>query len=149
MRLAHYWLLLAIALLGLTRCSQSPPEQVDKQPVKEAKMSETLREPIGIVTLADAFTEIIPAGSELPHTFSETFANAADNQPGITITLAQKQPSGTEKIAAVTIDNLPKRPQGMLHVVVTIKVSRKKELTLKATVSETGYVKEFGPFPVE
>jgi Hsp70 protein len=108
-----------------------------------------LKKAIGIVTVGDTFTEIIPARQKLPHTYSDSFANGQDNQKAIEITLAQKDRSGTEKIVVAVIDNLPPKPKARLRLIVTVKIDSQKKLTLKATVPETGYLKEFGPFPVE
>lgn len=108
-----------------------------------------LKKPIGILTAGDVFSEMIPAGKTLPSVYSDSFGNAEDNQKAIQITIAQKDKSGMEKIMVANIDNLPKRPKGKLSVIVTITVDGQKQLRLKATVPETGYIKQFGPFPVE
>ena len=109
----------------------------------------TLRKPIGIMTAGDGFSEIIPAGTPLPKTFSDSFGNALDNQTAVEITIAQKDSSGIEKILVATIDSLPKRPKGKLSVIVTVTVDSQKQLRVKATVPDTGYLKQFGPLPVE
>ena len=92
---------------------------------------------------------MIPAGSTLPQTYSETFGNAADNQDAFRITIAQKDPSGIEQILVADINQLPPRPKGLLNVTVTLTVDVHKQLRLKATVSETAYAREFGPVPVK
>jgi hypothetical protein len=51
-------------------------------------------------------------------------------------------------IVVADIDNLPKRLKGKLNVIVTITVDANKQLRMKATVPETGYIKQFGPFTV-
>ena len=107
----------------------------------------SLTKPVGILTTV-GFSEMIPAGQSLPRTYSDSFGNATDNQSAIEITIAQKDASGTEKIVVAVIDKLPPRPKGKLNVIVTITVDANKQLRLKATVPETGYVKQFGPFPV-
>jgi molecular chaperone DnaK (HSP70) len=107
----------------------------------------SLTRAIGIMTLT-GFSEMIPAGKNLPQTYSETFGNAADNQAAIRITIVQADRTGTEQILVADIDNLPARPKGKLNVIVTITVDVNKQLRLKATVPETGYVKQFGPLPV-
>ena len=91
---------------------------------------------------------MIPAGQSLPRTYSESFGNATDNQTAIRITIVQRDASGTEQIVVADIDNLPHRPKGKLNVIVTITVDANKQLRMKATVPETGYIKQFGPFAV-
>jgi molecular chaperone DnaK (HSP70) len=107
----------------------------------------SLKKPIGILTTV-GFSEMIPAGQNLPRTYSESFGNATDNQSAIRITIVQKDNSGTEMIVVADIDNLPKRLKGKLNVIVTITVDANKQLRMKATVPETGYIKQFGPFTV-
>jgi molecular chaperone DnaK (HSP70) len=114
-----------------------------------AAPSPSLTKPIGIITAGNVFSEIMATGTALPRTYSDSFGNAADNQTAVEITIAQKDASGMEKILVAVIDNLPKRPKGKLSVVVTVTVDAKKQLRLKATVPETGYLKQFGPLPVE
>ena len=109
--------------------------------------SSSLKKPIGIMTVT-GFSEMIPAGKNLPQTYSESFGNATDNQDAIRITIVQKDASGSEQILVADIDNLPPRPKGKLNVIVTLTVDATKQLRLKATVPETAYVKQFGPFPV-
>jgi molecular chaperone DnaK (HSP70) len=108
-----------------------------------------LKKPIGIVTQGGVFSEMIPAGKALPSTYSDSFGNAEDNQRAIEITIGQKDASGMEKIVVAIIDNLPQRSKGKLSVIVTVTVDSQKQLRVKATVPETGYIKQFGPFPVQ
>jgi hypothetical protein len=107
----------------------------------------SIQKPIGIMT-STGFSEMIPAGAVLPHTHSESFGNAADNQTAIEITIVQRDAMGSEKIVLAVIDNLPPRPKAKLSVIVTITVDPSRNLRLKATVPETAYIKEFGPFPL-
>jgi molecular chaperone DnaK (HSP70) len=108
-----------------------------------------LESPIGIVTVDSSFTQLIPAGERLPYVFSDVFGNAEDNQKQIEVALSQKRPEGVEQIASIVADNLPPRPKGTLRVIVTLTISATKELRVKVTITETGYVKEFGPFLVK
>lgn len=109
--------------------------------------SPTLKKSIGIMT-ASGFSEMIPAGKGLPQVYSDSFGNAEDNQSAIRITIVQKDSSGSEQIVVADIDKLPPRPKGKLNVIVTITVDTNKQRRLKATVPETAYIQNFGPFPV-
>ena len=133
-RLAVFALVFALLLGSCLPSAAAPP---------------TLKKPIGIITAGDVFSEIIAAGTPLPRTYSDSFGNAYDDQTAVEITIAQKDASGMEKIFVATIDGLPKRPKGKLNVIVTVTVDAQKQLRLKATVPDTGYVKQFGPLPVE
>jgi molecular chaperone DnaK (HSP70) len=106
-----------------------------------------LKKPIGIMTSV-GFSEMIRAGESLPRTYSESFGNAEGNQTRIRVTIVQRDASGDETIVVADIDDLPARPKGKLNVIVTITVDTNKQLRLKATVPETGYLKQFGPFAV-
>lgn len=97
---------------------------------------------------ASGFSEMIPAGKGLPQVYSDSFGNAEDNQSAIRITIVQKDSSGSEQIVVADIDKLPPRPKGKLNVIVTITVDTNKQRRLKATVPETAYIQNFGPFPV-
>jgi molecular chaperone DnaK (HSP70) len=105
--------------------------------------------PIGIVTAGDSFSELLPAGTQLPKLFSETFGNAMDNQKSISIELVQRRPEGIEQIAMIIVSDIPPAPKGVLQITVTVTVNRDKELRVKATIPEKGYVREYGPFPVQ
>jgi molecular chaperone DnaK (HSP70) len=130
------------SLIGILFLLSPPLLELSGAPV-------TLKKPIGIITAGNVFSEVIPAGTPLPHTYSDSFGTAADNQPAVEITIGQKDKSGLEKILVATIDNLPKRPKGKLSVIVTVTVDPQKKLRLKAAVPETGYLKQFPPMPVE
>jgi molecular chaperone DnaK (HSP70) len=113
----------------------------------EPASAASLRYPIGIET-SEGFSEMIAANKPLPLTYSETFANSQDNQSNVSVELFQKTASGMEKIVEVRID-IPPRPTAKASVIITLKISAKKELRVKGTVTETGWVKEYGPFPVQ
>lgn len=105
--------------------------------------------PIGIVTAGESFSELIPSGARLPQLYSDTFANAVDNQASIGIDLVQRRPEGIEHIATIIVRDIPPAPKGVLQIMVTVTVNQEKELRVKATIPEQGYVREFGPFPVQ
>lgn len=79
---------------------------------------------------------------------SETFSNKNDGGPDIWVHLAQKDESGTEMIAALTIP-VPPSPDDSFEIVVTLMISAEKMLTVETTVVRNAPVREFGPFPVE
>jgi molecular chaperone DnaK (HSP70) len=108
-----------------------------------------LAKSIGIITEGDVYTEIISKGESVPVAYSNSFGNADDGQQAVEITLAQKDQTGVEVICTVVVDELPPREMDGLHIIVTAKVDSDKNMIVKVTVSETGRVEEFGPFPVE
>ena len=102
---------------------------------------------IGINT-TEGYTEMIPAGQILPTLFSETYSNEEDKQETVAIEISQKRTEGIEKIVDVEVP-IPQKSEGEVEMLITVKVDANKMLTVKASVMETGLVKEFGPFPVE
>jgi molecular chaperone DnaK (HSP70) len=107
----------------------------------------TLKYPIGIDT-SDGFSEMIAASKPLPLVYSESFSNYRDNQKTVQIALSQKTPEGMEKIIVIDVE-IPPQPKATVHVLVTLKIDKYKNLTVKSSVTETGAVKTFGPVPVE
>jgi len=106
-----------------------------------------LKYAIGIQT-SQGFSPMIPAGKVLPTVYSETFANYKDDQQEVAIQLYQQLPEGTEKITDLRVP-IPKGPTGTVRVILTLRVDAKKQLSIKASVMDTGLVKEFGPFTVQ
>ncbi len=109
--------------------------------------STTLKYPIGIDTSV-GFSEMIPAATKLPIVYSESFSNALDTQKTVQITLSQKTPEGMEKIIVVDVD-IPPQKKATVHVLITLKIDKTKNLTVKSSVMETGLIKTFGPVPVQ
>jgi molecular chaperone DnaK (HSP70) len=107
----------------------------------------TLSYAIGINT-SQGFSEMVAAGKTLPHTYSESFSNYLDNQKTVQIELSQKTPEGVEKIVVVDVE-IPPQKKATVHVLITLKIDKSKNLTIKSSVMETGLVKTFGPFPVQ
>jgi len=105
--------------------------------------------PIGIISAGNYFIEIIPAGQQLPYTFSDIFSTSEDNQKILEIILGQEKDTRIKKICEIRIENLPPAKKGMLPILITIKIDEYKRLFLKATISEMNYEREYGPYNVE
>ncbi len=106
-----------------------------------------LKYAIGIDTSV-GFSEMIPASTKLPIVYSEPFSNAQDNQKTVQITLSQKTPEGIERIIFVHVD-IPPQKKATVHVLITLKIDKNKNLTIKSSVVETGLIKTFGPVLVK
>jgi len=114
------------------------------------RTSGKLTKPLGILTTnGSGFFEFVPAGGSLPVVYSYPFVTSYDDQAAVEISVVQRDASGQEIITYAQIDGLPPRPAGKLNVVLTVSIDQAKRLYLKATVPETAYVKELGPFPVK
>jgi molecular chaperone DnaK (HSP70) len=113
----------------------------------DSTASAILHKPIGITTAGDVFSPLVPAGQHLPYTHSVTFGNATNGRQEVLVELSQKDSTGTETIASLRIP-IPKAANKTLDITVTLKISADKKMAVKTTVSQTGDVREFGPFPV-
>lgn len=125
----------------------APPMKIEMFHYAAQATDETLKYGIGIDTL-NGFALMVPAKRKLPVVYSETFANAEDNQKSVQIELSQQMPEGAEKIAVVNVE-IPPRAKGKASIIVTLKIDRNKNLTIKVSVMETSLIEEFGPFPVQ
>lgn len=117
-----------------------------------ATTAATLTYPISIETV-DGLSEMVSADKQLPVVYSETFVFDKDDKfdPNIaqdraSITISQKTPAGDESIVDVDVAIPPKQT---VNILVTVKIDQDKMLRVKASVMETGLVKEYGPFPVQ
>jgi len=118
-----------------------------EQALKEEQV--TLRYSVGIGTLGENYTEIIPAGQKLPHLYSSVFSNAEDNQTQVEIKISQKRPEGIRIICSPILRDLPPSPKASLSIALNVTVDVNKRLFVKATIAEPSYEKEYGPFKVE
>ena len=106
-----------------------------------------LEQAIGITTSDESFTELIPAGRELPTAFAQSFSNADNNQRAVWLRLAQRRYIECEPLTDLAI-NIPSRPKGTLNITLTLTVNEAKELRLQVTIPESNFAAEYGPFPV-
>ena len=107
--------------------------------------------PLGITAIAggeEDFFVVVPAGQQLPHTYSETYTTQYADQDRVEVAVSQKTRYGLERIVDLRM-RVPLRPPGTSQVTVTLKIDERKQLAIKLTAIETGEVKEYGPFPVE
>jgi molecular chaperone DnaK (HSP70) len=118
-------------------------------PVLAGPKTAKLRYPIGIQTVGEEFSELIPSGKPLPTVFSETFSTGADDQETVQIAIWQKTDHGLELVTDILVKELPRAPKATVRVVVTLTIDGSKNLRVKATVVDTAKVHEFGPYPVK
>jgi molecular chaperone DnaK (HSP70) len=104
---------------------------------------------VGIRTLADRFTELIPAGATLPFVFSDHFHNAADFQDDVVIELMQLAGGALHRIALITLDSLPERPMGAMDVEIRLIVGRDKRMRVMVHAREAGVLETYGPYVLD
>ena len=110
-----------------------------------------LKYPIGLGTEAGAFTELIPAGTALPHTYSDIFGNSSAGQTAIGLSLSQMNGEELIPVANAAILGLPAKPKGVLQIQVEITIDDQKRLYANADLLDydNKAVLRAGPFSVE
>ncbi len=96
---------------------------------------------LGIETMGDIAIQMIPKNTTVPHSKTETFSTAADNQPAVTIRVAQgewKQFSRNKQLGQFDLDGIPPARRGVPKIEVTFSVDANSILTVKAKDTGTG-----------
>ncbi len=91
-----------------------------------------LKHAVGIRTAAGPFTPLIPEGTPLPVTFTDTFSTAADGQPAVRVSLAWLDPaesSTSTPIATLELGKIASSRRGMARVQVRLEVDEHGWLT--------------------
>ncbi len=108
-----------------------------------------LRHPVGVRTAAGRFTELIPAGAELPFVFSDRFHNAVDFQDAMMIDLMQQVNGASRRLDRVTLEGIPLKPMGMIDVELRLVVGRNKRMRLTVLSEDAGVLRTFGPYRLD
>jgi molecular chaperone DnaK len=84
-----------------------------------------LAQDIGVETLGGVFTPLIPQGTTVPCTVSETFTTAADNQSQIGVGLYRdtaKLVANCDCLGQFQVVGIPPAPRGTLQVEITLAI---------------------------
>ena len=95
---------------------------------------------LGINTLGDMMTVLIPANTTIPTKKSEVFTNAADNQPSVQIEVLQgNRPMSTDnkRLGVFSLDIIP-CPKGMAKIEVSFDIDANGILNVSAKDLGTG-----------
>ena len=95
---------------------------------------------LGINTLGDMMTVLIPANTTIPTKKSETFTNAADNQPSVQIEVLQgnrPMSADNKKLGVFSLDIIP-CPKGMAKIEVSFDLDANGILNVSAKDLGTG-----------
>ena len=95
---------------------------------------------LGINTLGDMMTVLIPANTTIPTKKSEVFTNAADNQPSVQIEVLQgnrPMSADNKKLGVFSLDIIP-CPKGMAKVEVSFDLDANGILNVSAKDLGTG-----------
>lgn len=95
---------------------------------------------LGINTLGDMMTVLIPANTTIPTKKSETFTNAADNQPSVQIEVLQgnrPMSADNKRLGVFSLDIIP-CPKGMAKIEVSFDLDANGILNVSAKDLGTG-----------
>lgn len=96
---------------------------------------------LGIETLGGVMTPIIEANTTIPCTRSEVFTTAQDNQPGVSIVIAQgNRPmiKDNKQIGVFMLDGIAPAPRGIPQIEVKFDIDANGILSVSATDKGTG-----------
>ena len=112
-----------------------------KGDVKDVLLLDVTPLSLGIETLGSVFTRLIDRNTTIPTRKSEIFSTAADNQPAVTIRIAQGERSmfsDNKLLGQFDLAEIPPAPRGVPHIEVTLDIDANGILHVHAKDLGTG-----------
>ena len=96
---------------------------------------------LGIETMGHLMTTLIEKGTTIPTTGSETFSTAADNQPAVTVMIAQGEAklfTSNKLLGTFELGDISPAPRGTPQIQISLDVDVNGVLTVTAKDKSTG-----------
>ncbi|APD07411.1 chaperone protein DnaK [Flavobacteriaceae bacterium UJ101] len=109
--------------------------------VKDVVLLDVTPLSLGIETMGGVLTKLIEANTTIPTKKSEVFSTAADNQPAVSIRVAQGERSmyaDNKEIGKFDLTDIPPAPRGVPQIEVTFDIDANGILSVSAKDKGTG-----------
>jgi molecular chaperone DnaK len=96
---------------------------------------------LGIETMGEVMTVMIPRNTTIPHSKKETFSTAADSQPAVDVRVFQgerKMARDNRFLKEFRLDGIPPAPRGVPQIEVTFDIDANGILSVSAKDKATG-----------